>query len=888
MTSNFLGGRQGQRDEESGYDESNVGHSREKFAGNTASKLIAEQLEHRRKQYNAAEKLENMPTNRIVRIKQATSTTTKIKHMTIHIRNTTVLAIAKKLKENVELCAQANIHPPHKLKQIDYEEIAAELEYQECFTKHTSAIMYRNSFVKLQKQIKTHDVELHPAILQYVPPERNDHGGSANDLKRKMDELDPTQQSASTSMGGFQTARELHVKRHLQEPKRIKKDTMKQSSISSFYTPKVKDEPKNSEAPAPVKVEPMDQDSDSAETDSDEVANNHPCSKSGYESFQRAANEADNEPGPFQPEPDDDSQATVIVDMNVKPEPIDNEHVEQPVEPDTHRYFGSIFSDANAMTKVKEEPRDETTSVSASVKEEPQEELSDTDTVLDFNIGKNAKEEPNLSPTCQEYPNITDVSESESESAGGYNDNRTSGANSEDEHDMLNEMLPDGLNRDESDMTYFGNIMDNHLDGHLSTHTVNDEFQSQNLCSEYNHNEEYGESVRASVQRSDMDHDLAQPSTSSGITHDRHSFDSSQSQDRTPDQHNVGEDIAIERRIEEDMRRNRKVLTPPLVFPIPSSERPPTPPPSTSSAQLAEESVPHENAGFFCDDDNTDGAYEDMVEDDICKLFVERAQREEEEQLKRIPELINAYRELMSRNDKHSEQRRREINEELNELKVQQQKRLQQKVARAKQEKEQAAMEESNRFIKNLFFGLTFNELQGSKAFRPHSLRGASSYKKPSTSSHRDNASPDTNTYNEFMGKTEKVYEDEQEMNNTILSNAQKLISQGKTEEVPAEYIERIKLEKAFIRQKIDPMLRAHLDAQRITPEQFTIIAQQITRNAWGKPNGNSIIFHSEEVHKLCILVCFLDFPDDERLQNLIDRAVEKIPKIAMNLGDIQ
>lgn len=267
------GGRRGQSDEQNAYNEIDSDDARDRTAGKSALTLIQQQLQKRRQNLAAAEKLETMPTARGIRIKSASSTSTKIHSLTIVMRNKNAIFIADKLKENVAKAALNGQHPKHQLKQIDYEEVAAELEYQ-CFTTNKSIIVYRKSILQTVTEIKNLLV-LHSALEEYVPEKRNEHGGGPADIKRKIKELEKQEavlrsQQSTNGSSSFTSALDLHVKRNLKEPKHIKKDTMKQSNINSFFTKNVT-EPGPSIAkqrsPSPViKKEINDQDSDSNDT----------------------------------------------------------------------------------------------------------------------------------------------------------------------------------------------------------------------------------------------------------------------------------------------------------------------------------------------------------------------------------------------------------------------------------------------------------------------------------------------------------------------------------------------------------------------------------------------------------------------------------------------
>lgn len=370
--------------------------------------MIRKELELRRRQLKAATELEFTASSKLTRVKYAMSTSTKISGLTPTSREKNLMFFVDKLKENVERCAASNVHLPHKLKQADYEDIAGELEYK-CFTSNKSSIMYTRSIATQSSEIKklTAANTLHAALKVHVPKQdRNAYGGGTEDLTRQVQKLEEKLDRDSVKSNGFQTALQLHksTKPKLKEPRKMKKDSMKQSIINHYLSTSSGTGSSSSLLNTLMGTEPMD----TGEGQGDDNG--------------KAENDDEDE---------DFDTATVIYDVPIKKEP------GAEAEP-TELLNESIFS----LTSVKQEkddsldallgaicdPNSSATTNNAGptgvgnnvpIKPEPfdNDQLSDAETEDNFEINdQQIKEEPLQSP-----PHIPQV-KNEAVSDGGQTD----------------------------------------------------------------------------------------------------------------------------------------------------------------------------------------------------------------------------------------------------------------------------------------------------------------------------------------------------------------------------------------------------------------------------------------------------------------------------------
>lgn len=798
-------------------------------------------------------------------MKHAGSTSTKINGLNTEFRNKVVASIVENLKNNVIACAKEDIRPPHRLKEIDYEDIAAELEYEECFTKNTSKIMYQRSSAMFVKKLKSLGSTLHPSIVAYVPPKRNDHGGSVNDLKRKISELEAQHDAmaSASGMGGFQSARELHVKRHLKEPKRMKKDLMKQPTINSFY--KTNETPKNSEAPATAKFEPMDEDSDNEDTDSDDDPRNHPAGdvRRTNGSTQSGVNDAEGEPGSFQPEEDDDSQATVInEDLRIKEENCDGA--------DEANSF-AMFANVSKEPKIKDEPTDDAGIGGVPIKQDPDGEWSDAETEVD-------EDEMRENDVKQESHEMRDEGGELSAMTALLASLQAENGMPVVDHDQLNEnvsarletfmnqsqatvaMELDGPVANDHDHASVGvdenvasliDSLDNIFDVAPTTEVRSDEWVPQSMVDDVpmvNANRKRSaekakddSAIQRNVETSNrpkkenikhsrpnqpqsFDRDNPQPSTSSGITRNSYSFDRDNSQpstssgithtsrsSTTPD---VSLEEIVDNLIDEDIQKQTKSLRypPPPIISVNHRVATPPPPPSTSRS-----------VGFFYNsDDDTEGDKESAEEKD--EGIAESLELESQKLTKRTDELLA---ELNSPN--LSDRRLNEINLELNSLGEQVKLNQNHFLRRQQREKEQAATLDRNSFIDNLFFGLKFSDLSDIPALQPLVNRNRRQVPPPSRP-----RSPIRSSYNAFMGRPDPVFKDEKEYTEQTLRThrVKQLKERGRPDLIPKQDANTVKGEKTFLLMKIEPMLQKYLVKGIINEDLYKIVAQNVVGSA--------------------------------------------------------
>lgn len=212
----YEGGRNGVRESEASYfndDDSEYGGgssastlAREKKAGKETTNLIQKELERRKAKIETAKKLEETQTRSFgIRVKGSIHSSTKISGLDVKKRETYLDFLLKILKENVEKVAEK---PVHTLKACDFEDIAAELEYN-CFTKNRVMAMYTRAITveRLRIDRSTKNNELLSEIKSHVPKKRTAYGGSSGAMQVELNnfmkehhivnEANPKQQSAN-------------------------------------------------------------------------------------------------------------------------------------------------------------------------------------------------------------------------------------------------------------------------------------------------------------------------------------------------------------------------------------------------------------------------------------------------------------------------------------------------------------------------------------------------------------------------------------------------------------------------------------------------------------------------------------------------------------------
>lgn len=356
----FSGGRGGIREEENSYNEIDSDEARSIRAKVSSIDHIQKQFELRKRQYDAAKKLEDMPSSQLTRVRAALNSN-KITGLSTQIRETNLRNLAERLKENLD--SSKSDAPHHPLKYCDLEDAGIEIEYQ-CFTNNKSLIMYRKAIAMEAIALKKMSAksELHPQLKTHVPQKRNVHGGQAEDLKRIMDDLQKekdtlTGSTSGSSMGGFQTARQVQNK--LKEPKKMKKDLLSQTSIKSFYKKKEEEGPSDQPDKIDDKTEPIDNDSYSN------------AEAAVIDDFSKADMDSDYPKADM--EEDDNSNDTVINEDLIKPEPKEDE---------TSPPASMSFNFAVSIKKEKPEANNEPL---PNFKTEMEDEVdSDAETEKDF------------------------------------------------------------------------------------------------------------------------------------------------------------------------------------------------------------------------------------------------------------------------------------------------------------------------------------------------------------------------------------------------------------------------------------------------------------------------------------------------------------------------
>lgn len=245
----YEGGRSGNLDKESfeTYDNETNGSENgfrkaSELEKNSNRAVIDKQFALRKA--SAAVAMEMLPTAQMTRIKSAQSTETKVVGLTIKIRDQNLGHLADLLKKNMEDNAQQDKHPLHKLKYKDLEEIAKNIEYDDCFSTCKAISIYRRNVVMAIKAIKSCD-GLHPSMINHVPSTRQPLGGDAktiiNNLKERYgsDVIDDLESEKSKKT-------ERVKKNKLQQSGR---DGLNQTRINSFFSTTPKKSPDEQKSP---------------------------------------------------------------------------------------------------------------------------------------------------------------------------------------------------------------------------------------------------------------------------------------------------------------------------------------------------------------------------------------------------------------------------------------------------------------------------------------------------------------------------------------------------------------------------------------------------------------------------------------------------------------
>lgn len=158
-------------DDDSSYNKS----QNNEYARKDERSFIDKQFALRKMQ--AAASMELQPSNKISRVKSASSTDIRVVGLTISKRESNLSMLITALKANMERCASKNPPelPNHKLSGEDLENIGTAIEYR-CFESVKAISVYNRNFAKDYHNVKTLE-SLHNDILNHVPKKRSAHGG---------------------------------------------------------------------------------------------------------------------------------------------------------------------------------------------------------------------------------------------------------------------------------------------------------------------------------------------------------------------------------------------------------------------------------------------------------------------------------------------------------------------------------------------------------------------------------------------------------------------------------------------------------------------------------------------------------------------------------------
>lgn len=193
----YEGGRNAVREAEASYggggggdddDADDFGSTkRDAKAKKETTNLIQKEFERRKQKIELAKKLEQTQTRSFgIRIRSSIHTS-KIPGLDVKKRESYLDYLLKAIKENAEKATEKS---PNQLKSCDFEDIAAELEYN-CFTKNRVLAMYTKALTveRLRIDRSTKTKELLPEIKNHVPKKRVAHGGSSEVMQRDLNEF---------------------------------------------------------------------------------------------------------------------------------------------------------------------------------------------------------------------------------------------------------------------------------------------------------------------------------------------------------------------------------------------------------------------------------------------------------------------------------------------------------------------------------------------------------------------------------------------------------------------------------------------------------------------------------------------------------------------------
>lgn len=188
----YEGGRNAVRESEASYyqndedESSGSSTAREKRAKKETSNLIQKEFERRKQKIEAAKKLEATQTRSFgIRVRSSIHTKSKIPGLDVKRRENNLDFFIKYLRENYEAATEK---PAHPFRACDFEDVAAEMEY-DCFTKCRVMAMYSKAMATKRLGISqcTKNNELIPEIKNHSPKKRTAHGGSAEAMQKDLE-----------------------------------------------------------------------------------------------------------------------------------------------------------------------------------------------------------------------------------------------------------------------------------------------------------------------------------------------------------------------------------------------------------------------------------------------------------------------------------------------------------------------------------------------------------------------------------------------------------------------------------------------------------------------------------------------------------------------------
>lgn len=186
----YGGGRSGNRENEQACAENDDefgADEREAKARRHCTNLIQQEFQRRKKKLEAVRALEESQTRTFGIRVQGGVHSNKIQGLTSILREKFLDYLLDRLKENVKKSIEK---PAHEIKLCDYEDIAADIEYQ-CFTNNRVMALYKKSVTKERLAIEecTKKNSLYPKVVCHVPKKRIARGGTSEDMQKQLDDF---------------------------------------------------------------------------------------------------------------------------------------------------------------------------------------------------------------------------------------------------------------------------------------------------------------------------------------------------------------------------------------------------------------------------------------------------------------------------------------------------------------------------------------------------------------------------------------------------------------------------------------------------------------------------------------------------------------------------